>query len=57
MDRDEEYDRGRRKKVKQSQVDFGGPNPFQETADINAQKKMSKMKTGFIPSGNNKIRN
>ncbi|KAJ1698571.1 hypothetical protein LUZ63_007083 [Rhynchospora breviuscula] len=52
---DEEYDRGRRKKVKQSQVDFDGLNPFQETANINAQKKMRKLKT--IRSGNKPFRN
>ncbi|KAJ4816459.1 hypothetical protein LUZ62_029025 [Rhynchospora pubera] len=52
---DEEYDRGRRKKVKQSQVDFEGLNPFQETANINAQKKMRKLKT--VRSGNKPFRN
>ncbi|KAJ3699039.1 hypothetical protein LUZ61_002744 [Rhynchospora tenuis] len=52
---DEEYDRGRRKKVKQSLVDFEGLNPFQETANINAQKKVRKLKT--IRSGTKPFRN
>ncbi|KAG0479535.1 hypothetical protein HPP92_010393 [Vanilla planifolia] len=39
---DEEYDRGKRKKVKNSRQwpDAGDPNPFQETANFMARKKM-----------------
>uniref|UniRef100_A0ACD5ZC68 Uncharacterized protein n=1 Tax=Avena sativa TaxID=4498 RepID=A0ACD5ZC68_AVESA len=35
-ERDEEYDRGKRKKVRKpkEEEEFGGPNPFQEVADI-----------------------
>jgi ubiquitin carboxyl-terminal hydrolase 36/42 len=57
LNRDEEYDRGRRKKVKQSRIEFGGLNPFQEKADINAQKKIRKLKSGSICLGNKTFRN
>ncbi|KAA8522873.1 hypothetical protein F0562_009296 [Nyssa sinensis] len=30
---DEEYDRGKRKKVRSSKINFDGPNPFQESSD------------------------
>ncbi|XP_040997746.1 ubiquitin carboxyl-terminal hydrolase 23-like [Juglans microcarpa x Juglans regia] len=40
---DEEYDRGRRKKVRQSKLSFGGPNPFQETATKKSQTKKAKL--------------
>ncbi|XP_008799649.2 ubiquitin carboxyl-terminal hydrolase 23 isoform X2 [Phoenix dactylifera] len=36
----EEYDRGKRKKVKKSGQSFGGPNLFQESANVKAQQKM-----------------
>lgn len=41
--RDEEYDRGKRKKVRSSKNSFGGPNPFQEVATTKAQLKKAKM--------------
>ncbi|KAF5469527.1 hypothetical protein F2P56_013592 [Juglans regia] len=40
---DEEYDRGKRKKVRQSKLSFGGPNPFQETATKKSQTKKAKL--------------
>ncbi|XP_010265604.1 PREDICTED: ubiquitin carboxyl-terminal hydrolase 23 isoform X2 [Nelumbo nucifera] len=40
---DEEYDRGKRKKVKHQNNCFGGPNLFQEIATMKAQMKKSKM--------------
>ncbi|EEF29423.1 conserved hypothetical protein [Ricinus communis] len=40
---DEEYDRGRRKKVRQNKQDFGGPNLFQEYASKKTQFKKAKM--------------
>ncbi|KAB1211875.1 Ubiquitin carboxyl-terminal hydrolase 23 [Morella rubra] len=39
---DEEYDRGKRKKVRQSRNVFGGPNPFQEIAAKKTQSKKAK---------------
>lgn len=36
---DEEYDRGKTKKVRRSKQDFGGPNPFQEEADYVSQRR------------------
>ncbi|WOL19379.1 ubiquitin carboxyl-terminal hydrolase 23-like [Canna indica] len=36
---DEEYDRGKRKKLRKSQPSFDGLNPFQETAKLKAQQK------------------
>jgi ubiquitin carboxyl-terminal hydrolase 36/42 len=40
LPRDEEYDRGKRKKVrKPKEEDFGGPNPFQETADARSRQR------------------
>nr|CAB3469610.1 unnamed protein product [Digitaria exilis] len=41
---DEEYDRGKTKKVRNSKQDFGGPNPFQEEADYVSQRR-SKQKS------------
>ncbi|KAG2609932.1 hypothetical protein PVAP13_4KG076100 [Panicum virgatum] len=41
---DEEYDRGKTKKVRNSKQDFGGPNPFQEEANYISQRK-SKQKS------------
>ncbi|KAK9274590.1 hypothetical protein L1049_021839 [Liquidambar formosana] len=40
---DEEYDRGKRKKVRSSKNSFGGPNPFQEIATKKAQIKKAKL--------------
>ncbi|XP_010942106.2 ubiquitin carboxyl-terminal hydrolase 23 [Elaeis guineensis] len=52
---DEEYDRGRRKKVKKSRQSFGGPNLFQETANVKTQQKM-KVKMDQTRSGNQPFR-
>ncbi|XP_020534725.1 ubiquitin carboxyl-terminal hydrolase 23 isoform X2 [Jatropha curcas] len=40
---DEEYDRGKRKKVRQNKHDFTGPNPFQEIASRKLEFKKAKM--------------
>lgn len=40
---DEEYDRGKRKKVRQSQHSFGGINPFQAIATKKTQFKKAKV--------------
>eukprot|EP00258_Populus_trichocarpa_P029921 XP_024445940.1 ubiquitin carboxyl-terminal hydrolase 23 isoform X2 [Populus trichocarpa] len=40
---DEEYDRGKRKKLRQSQHNFDGPNLFQALATKNTQVKKAKM--------------
>lgn len=37
--RDEDYDRGKMKKMKKAKRSFDGPNPFQEAANLKAQKK------------------
>jgi hypothetical protein len=40
LPRDEEYDRGKRKVVrKPKEEEFGGPNPFQETADARSRQR------------------
>ncbi|KAM3224210.1 hypothetical protein ACQJBY_057551 [Aegilops geniculata] len=36
---DEDYDRGRRKKVRKPQEESNGPNPFQEAADVRARPR------------------
>ncbi|XP_030546756.2 ubiquitin carboxyl-terminal hydrolase 23 isoform X1 [Rhodamnia argentea] len=49
---DEEYDRGKRKKVRQAKFDFGGPNYFQKIASekINMKKtKLDKASSGSLP--------
>ncbi|GJM87122.1 hypothetical protein PR202_ga03046 [Eleusine coracana subsp. coracana] len=53
--RDEEYDRGRRKKVKRPIKDFGGPNPFQETANIRSWQGMG-LKAEQARRGNQPLR-
>ncbi|KAJ4840957.1 hypothetical protein Tsubulata_018151 [Turnera subulata] len=40
---DEEYDKGKRKKLRQNKLDFGGSNPFQEIASKKTQFKKAKM--------------
>ncbi|KAL8145282.1 ubiquitin carboxyl-terminal hydrolase 23 isoform X2 [Apium graveolens] len=40
---DEEYDRGKRKKVRIFKNDFSGPNPFQEIATMRTKTKKAKM--------------
>ena len=50
--RDEEYDRGKRKKIRSCKGSFGGPNPFQELATKKAHFKKGKMdrsRTGNQP--------
>ncbi|EER89337.1 hypothetical protein BDA96_10G078900 [Sorghum bicolor] len=39
---DEEYDKGKTKKVRKSKQDFGGPNPFQEEADYISERRMKQ---------------
>ncbi|TYG67179.1 hypothetical protein ES288_D05G057700v1 [Gossypium darwinii] len=39
---DEEYDRGKRKKIRQNKHQFGGPNPFQQIATKKTQLKKDK---------------
>ncbi|TVU12284.1 hypothetical protein EJB05_45920 [Eragrostis curvula] len=39
---DEEYDRGKTKKVRQSKDDFDGSNPFQEEANYISQRQMKQ---------------
>ncbi|KAL5547497.1 hypothetical protein UlMin_002728 [Ulmus minor] len=51
---DQEYDRGKRKKIRQSKHEFGGPNPFQEIAAKKAHLKRAKLE-GYN-SGNQPIR-
>ena len=43
IDRDEEYDRGKRKKIRVPAVSFDGPNLFQEIADKRLKTKRSKL--------------
>ncbi|KAM0943436.1 putative ubiquitinyl hydrolase 1 [Dioscorea sansibarensis] len=38
---DEDYDRGKMKKLKKANRSFSGPNPFQEAANLIAQKKLN----------------
>lgn len=45
-DRDEEYDRGKRKKIKAPVVSFDGPNLFQEIADKRSRTKRLKLERG-----------
>lgn len=52
--RDEEYDRGKRKKVRNSKIEFGGPNPFQEIASKKA--KVKKASLGRCSSANQPFR-
>nr|GMD60844.1 ubiquitin carboxyl-terminal hydrolase 23 [Ipomoea batatas] len=40
---DEHYDQGKRKKVRSSKLNFGGPNPFQEIASKKAKLKRAKL--------------
>ncbi|KAJ6836555.1 ubiquitin carboxyl-terminal hydrolase 36 [Iris pallida] len=50
---DEEYDRGKKKKVKKSKKVSGGPNQFQEFANMKIQQNM---KVNHIHSGNQPLR-
>ncbi|KAK4338546.1 hypothetical protein RND71_043033 [Anisodus tanguticus] len=40
---DEEYDTGKRKKIRSSKIEFGGPNPFQEIASKKAKVKKARL--------------
>ncbi|KAM1154996.1 hypothetical protein EV1_025712 [Malus domestica] len=51
---DEEYDRGKRKKVRQPKETFGGPNPFQRIAT--QRLKVKKEKLDRYGSGNHPLR-
>ncbi|KAM1812273.1 hypothetical protein ACFX11_026239 [Malus domestica] len=51
---DEEYDRGKRKKVRQPKETFGGPNPFQRIAT--QRSKVKKEKLDRYGSGNHPLR-
>ncbi|XP_030510661.1 ubiquitin carboxyl-terminal hydrolase 23 isoform X1 [Cannabis sativa] len=51
---DEEYDRGKRKKVRLSQHEFGGENPFQKIASKKTNFK--KVKMDRFRSGNQPLR-
>lgn len=53
--RDEEYDRGKRKKVKNGKESFDGANPFQDVASMKARKKM-KLKVDQTRVGNQPLR-
>uniref|UniRef100_A0A0E0DY03 USP domain-containing protein n=1 Tax=Oryza meridionalis TaxID=40149 RepID=A0A0E0DY03_9ORYZ len=39
---DEEYDRGKTKKIRNSKEDYGGPNPFQEEANYISQRNIKQ---------------
>lgn len=52
--RDEEYDRGKRKKVRSFENEFSGPNPFQEIATMRTKTKKAKM--DYSNSGNKPFR-
>ncbi len=40
---DEEYEQGKRKKIRQFKHSFGGPNPFQEIATKKSHLKKLKL--------------
>ncbi|KAL3824627.1 hypothetical protein ACJIZ3_020656 [Penstemon smallii] len=50
---DEEYDKGKRKKIRCSDITFGGPNLFQEIAtrknDKRKKAKLNKSRSGNLP--------
>ena len=53
--RDEEYDRGRTKKVRKSKRDFSGPNPFQEMENIRSRQRR-RLRTDQARSGHEPLR-
>ncbi|KAM7472776.1 hypothetical protein LguiA_010959 [Lonicera macranthoides] len=55
-DWDEEYDRGKRKKVRGIKNSFGGPNPFQEIATTKANLKKAKLDHHHSSSANRPFR-
>ncbi|TKW42026.1 hypothetical protein SEVIR_1G357000v4 [Setaria viridis] len=54
-ERDEEYDRGRRKKVRKSKQGFSGPNPFQEMENIRSRQRR-RIQTDQARSGHQPLR-
>lgn len=54
VNRDEEYDRGKRKKIRASKIDFEEPNVFQEIA--NKKLKHKESKAGRMSSRNGPFR-
>ncbi|CAN6245783.1 unnamed protein product [Urochloa humidicola] len=52
---DEEYDRGKRKKVRKSNRDFSGPNPFQEMENIRSRQRR-RLQTDQVRSGHQPLR-
>uniref|UniRef100_A0A0E0CSH6 USP domain-containing protein n=1 Tax=Oryza meridionalis TaxID=40149 RepID=A0A0E0CSH6_9ORYZ len=52
---DEEYDRGKRKKIRKPKHGFSGPNPFQETANIRSRQRM-RLQSDQTKSGNQPLR-
>jgi hypothetical protein len=53
--RDEEYDRGKRKKVRKSMRDFSGPNPFQEVEN-NRSRQRRRLQADQARSGHQPLR-
>ncbi|PWA53488.1 ubiquitin specific protease domain protein [Artemisia annua] len=51
---DEEYDRGKRKKVRMSQNEFDGKNPFQDIANERLKSQTGKQNLSKRPVGKNK---
>ncbi|XP_022754516.1 ubiquitin carboxyl-terminal hydrolase 23-like isoform X2 [Durio zibethinus] len=51
---DEEYDRGKRKKIRHQKHNFGGPNPFQQIAT--KRTRLKKAKLDHSNSGNGPFR-
>ena len=58
LNRDEEYDRGKIKKLRRFKHSFGGPNPFQELAMKKSQSKRLNMvdRSRRLPQGNRSFR-
>ena len=55
ISRDEEYDRGKRKKVRKSMRDFSGPNPFQKTENTRSRQRR-RLQAGQARSGHQPLR-
>jgi len=53
--RDEEYDSGKRKKVRKSMRGFSGPNPFQEVENIRSRQRR-RLQAGQARSGHQPLR-
>ncbi|CAL5056221.1 unnamed protein product [Urochloa decumbens] len=54
-ERDEEYDRGRRKKLRKSKRDLSRPNPFQEMENIRSRQRR-RLQTDQARSGHQPLR-